>query len=115
MSFEKPFLRKICFGAITGFIILLFSISSFAEYPLNSEYVGAKVCAKCHEEIYNAWKTSGHAKILRKASNVDAILSPFLRGIPVKMSLILQGASNGRWSYDVKYQDLIIRPGFKLA
>ncbi len=71
MGLTRSFLRRICFGAATVFVVLLLNISLLAANTLNSGYAGAKACVKCHEENYNAWNASGHAKIFRKSSDAQ--------------------------------------------
>lgn len=43
-------------------------------------YIGAEQCAPCHQKIYNDWKTSGHAHILRKLSRKEAVDIPLPHG-----------------------------------
>ncbi len=92
MDLTQSFLRKIYFGAIIAFAVLLLNLSVLAANPLDSGYTGAKACVKCHEETYNAWKTSGHAKILREASDAKIAIFPLPEGFTKKdISYVIGG------------------------
>jgi hypothetical protein len=78
--------------------MLLFNISPIAAKHINSGYAGADACVKCHEEIYNAWKTSGHAKILRKVSELKVNNITFPEGYSRKdISYVIGGF---KWEMD---------------
>jgi hypothetical protein len=49
------------------FLIFLFASNVSGTLPPKNEYVGTEVCKTCHEKEYEAWKTSGHARILHKS------------------------------------------------
>lgn len=37
----------------------------------NSEYAGSKACEECHSDIYDEWKLTPHARMMRKPSELD--------------------------------------------
>jgi len=59
------------------FLISILSILIPVEAQSDRGYAGADKCGKCHPEIYNQWKASGHARILREPSD------PELKDLPL--------------------------------
>lgn len=47
-----------------------------APLPVTATYVGAKACAECHGEAYDAWKNSHHALAMQKATG-ETVLGDF--------------------------------------
>ena len=68
--------KKLSFIVI--FLALLFTSIVSGALPRKNHYVGIEVCRTCHEKEYEAWKTSGHARILHKSSDeeINSIFSP---------------------------------------
>jgi len=65
--------------AIVFFMVLLtpdFGLSASLEI----RYVGADRCMVCHKKEYDEWKKSGHAQILRKASDPAVMNIPLPAG-----------------------------------
>ena len=48
-----------------------------AVMAADSKYVGSATCGMCHQEQYNDWKATGHAKIVQDAKAPGAILGNF--------------------------------------
>lgn len=64
-------------AAICHFIIFIlagFFTPVLLHASTQSDYVGAEKCQKCHEIQYDGWKTSGHARIVRKTAHLDGTL-----------------------------------------
>jgi len=76
---KKIICRKI-FLSIIFFLLLLFKAISIEAMSSKNGYVGAEKCISCHMEIFNEWKRSGHANILRKVSNAAIKNIPIPRG-----------------------------------
>ncbi len=53
-------------------------LSSYAAEPTG--YAGAAACKPCHQLIYDDWSVSGHASILRKATDPRVALLPLPAG-----------------------------------
>lgn len=64
-----------CFSSVCFLTPLQSSVAAS-----ESIYIGAEQCAPCHQQIYNDWKTSGHAHILRKLSRKEAVDIPLPHG-----------------------------------
>lgn len=62
--------KTVIFFFITFFTIGSLYIPLLLHASSENEYVGAKACRTCHEEQYNAWKSTGHAKMLRTISDI---------------------------------------------
>jgi len=76
------------------FLILLFTPTISAAFSSKNEYVGADVCKTCHEKQYEAWETSGHARILRKLSDAGIDSIPLPSGYDKKTITYVIGAYN---------------------
>ncbi len=78
---KTAFIRFISrYSAAAGSLLLLLILFNAAvAWAASGEkrYVGAKRCGTCHAKEYGEWKHSGHARILRKASD------PEVRNIPL--------------------------------
>lgn len=70
-------LKKLVLSAI---FFVLFYPAVLSARPLESGYVGAEVCMGCHQKEYDQWKTSGHARILRKPAEQGIEAIPFPEG-----------------------------------
>ncbi len=42
--------------------------------PGRAGYIGSKTCGKCHEEVYDTWKVTPHANMLRDAKENPAVI-----------------------------------------
>lgn len=82
-------------AALSPFILclmlFLFPLQTRAAAPENA-YVGAGQCAPCHRQVYDDWKTSGHARILLKPSSKEGKEVPLPPGLTKKdISYIIGG------------------------
>ena len=66
------------------FLILLSAPIVVSALSPKNEYVGTEVCKTCHEKEYEAWKTSGHARILHKSSDAEINTIPLPAGYDKK-------------------------------
>lgn len=51
------------------FLVLMLSPSCLNAGQPAQEYVGAGRCGKCHAKEYDEWRTSGHARIIRRLAD----------------------------------------------
>src|SRR5574341_2484150 len=56
--------RKWTAAGVTAAILLLVAVHARAEEGRSTAYTSAKVCAGCHEDIYQMWSRSLHANSL---------------------------------------------------
>src|SRR5574341_148994 len=56
--------RKWTAAGVTAAILLLVAVHARAEEGRSTAYTSAKVCATCHEDIYQMWSRSLHATSL---------------------------------------------------
>jgi len=70
---------------VFGFLASLLLITTGQSQELQAHFVGSESCRKCHAGVYNGWKQTRMANVVRDPKlHPDAVLGDFTHPDPVR-------------------------------